>query len=138
MSGNVTFDIGPTEDDTLHVTSVVANHLPYEGISLIESGQAGVGDAISEGMEPTLSVLTNPAIGSAKLRFSLASPGLARISAFDVTGRHVTTITERHYEAGLYEVTWDAAEMPRRAPGIYYFTLVAGDRSVTRPVILLR
>jgi hypothetical protein len=137
-SGNVTFDLNPTEDDTLYVTSVVADHIPYEGFSLIESDNSGIGGSGVSPEEISLRPLTNPCVGSARLRFGLPRAGVVRISAFDVTGRLVAKIVERSYDAGFHEVRWETGEAAKPAPGLYYLSLVAGDRSVTRPVILLR
>jgi hypothetical protein len=62
-----------------------------------------------------------------------AQPVVLRI--YDVLGREVATLLKGNLTQGNYEVKWDGSGF---ASGIYFYTLVAGQRSTTRKMVLLR
>jgi hypothetical protein len=83
-------------------------------------------------------VVPNPFRNSTELRFSLAAPGPARLSVYDVGGRLVRVLCDGELPAGDHVVTWKAGTGSLRASaGIYFVRLETGERRVTKRVVLL-
>ena len=57
------------------------------------------------------------------------------LKVYDVLGREVATLVNEQKPAGNYEVTFDAADL---SSGIYFYTLRAGSKNITKKMILLR
>ena len=47
----------------------------------------------------------------------------------------MTTVTDRHYPAGLHSVRWDARGV---ASGLYLYRIQAGDNVVTKRMMMLK
>ena len=77
----------------------------------------------------------NPFNPSTTIRFRLDRPGRAGLKVFDLLGREVAALFEGEADAGIHEVTWNAAGT---ASGLYYYRLIAGSRVDTRTMILMR
>jgi hypothetical protein len=139
-SGEITFAINPSGENTLHVTSTAPDHLPYEGSALIEGGSAGIPTGDPSGAETAFHLTGNPVVGGTTFRFSLRDPGPVRIEVFDVSGRLVDEIVNRPYDSGIHAVGWEVSGSARRqiAPGIYFVTFSTGEYAVTRQAVLLR
>ncbi len=58
-----------------------------------------------------------------------------RLAIYDVLGREVTTLIDQSTEPGRHEVTWTAEDLPS---GVYVYRLQIGDRTPTRPMLLIR
>lgn len=58
----------------------------------------------------------NPSSGQFSVPFALAEAADVRIHVYDVTGRMVATLSDRSYEAGAYETSFDGSSV---APGVY-------------------
>ncbi|MBM2840969.1 MAG: hypothetical protein HW412_1497 [Bacteroidetes bacterium] len=63
------------------------------------------------------------------------SSTLVEVRVFDVIGREVVTLVNEVKQPGLYEIAWDAGNMPS---GIYYYRMKTGGFSDTKKAILLR
>ncbi len=81
----------------------------------------------------------NPTTGSAIIAFVLPEAGPARLEVFDVAGRKVALLADGTREAGLHHVAWDGMTGPgrRAAPGVYFYRLTAGDRTLSRRLVML-
>lgn len=65
----------------------------------------------------------------------LASLHQVRLSVYDLLGREVAVLVNGMQAAGAYSVTFDASTL---ASGVYVYTLRAGDRVVTKKMILMK
>jgi len=65
----------------------------------------------------------------------LASLHQVRLSVYDLLGREVAVLVDGMQAAGAYTVTFDATTL---ASGVYVYTLRAGDRVVTKKMILMK
>jgi hypothetical protein len=85
-----------------------------------------------------ISVSPNPLRTSALISFRLEEPGAARVRIFDVRGRHLSTVADADYSAGLHHVAWDAGPRATSKGGVYYVVvdLRGGDRIARRAVVL--
>jgi hypothetical protein len=101
----------------------------------IEGSELQAAPALAE-----VSSAPNPFRGTTAIRFTLAGGAEARLSVFDLAGRQVREIVHRASQSGSQSVAWDGrgAGGDPLASGVYFFQLSAGDRAVTRRLVLLR
>lgn len=78
----------------------------------------------------------NPIHSSAVIEFSLAEPGNAVLSLYDVNGRVVDTITEGIYSAGSNTVEWNPSE--ELSSGYYLMRIETLDGWSVKSCLLLR
>lgn len=104
----------------------------------------GVGDdpdaAAPATVELALSVAPNPIRGTGTVQLELPRPGPVRLAVYDVTGRRLATIANREFQAGTHALAVRAEDdQGRRVPtGVYFLRLEAGERSVTRRMLVVR
>ena len=60
---------------------------------------------------------------------------LVTLKVYDILGREVATLVNEQKPAGKYEVKFDASKL---SSGIYFYTLTAGSKNITKKMILLR
>ena len=77
----------------------------------------------------------NPFNPVTTIRFELQERMLVRIDVFGVNGKHVTTVCNGVFPKGVHDVSWTASNV---ASGVYFARLKAGDRVVTRRMLLLK
>lgn len=76
----------------------------------------------------------NPFNNSTTIEFTLAQPGLVKLVIYDIRGRHVETLINKSYPAGVHNTTWHA-DAPS---GVYFCRLeVTGEQSFTHQQKLL-
>ena len=90
--------------------------------------------AAGKGLETALRpAAPNPNRGAARVAFSLAEAGWARVSVVDVLGREVAVLHAGATEAGAHEAA--TAGLPA---GTYLVVLDAGGQRVTQPMTVVR
>ena len=77
----------------------------------------------------------NPFNPTTTIRFSLPVDARARLSVHDLLAREVAVLFDGEVAAGEHETRFDATGLPS---GVYLYRLVAGGRTVTRSMHLLR
>lgn len=77
----------------------------------------------------------NPFNPVTKIKFEIPRSSNAKLSVFDVTGRLLTEIFNRDFEAGTYETDFDGS---RYSSGVYFYKLEAGSYTKTRKMILIK
>jgi len=77
-----------------------------------------------------------PARGDVALRFALPSAAHVQIAMFDVAGRKIATLADGAYEAGRHGTTWKRGTAGRS--GVYFARMIAGGRTLTQRVLVLR
>jgi hypothetical protein len=121
-------------------------HIPIYFGGANQGGYPPASEAVAEpvdGGAPPLREATsapNPFRGATTIRFGLAQGQEARLRIFDLTGRQVRELMHRATEAGAQEMQWDGRDQERNplASGIYFYQVTAGERSVTKKLVLLR
>ena len=82
--------------------------------------------------------IPNPTAGRAELRFSLPSPGPARLDLLDVQGRVVRTLLDRPWlAAGPHAVALDVRSGSPIPAGVYFCRLDAGDASARGRIVVV-
>jgi hypothetical protein len=77
----------------------------------------------------------NPFNPVTKIRFDVPKDSKIRISVFDVLGKEVARLAEQYFQPGQYELTWDAANY---TSGVYFYSMIANDYSVTKKMVLVK
>jgi hypothetical protein len=82
----------------------------------------------------------NPFNPSTTITYTLERPAAVRLVIFDVSGRELNTLVNRHQSAGRYTVRWNAAEIGglKLASGVYVARLQAGDRVALQKMVLAK
>lgn len=83
----------------------------------------------------TLTNYPNPFASATTIAFTLDRPGLVRIAAFDVSGRHVLDVVNGHMTSGAHVVRFDGS---RLAVGTYLLKLDTESRSETNLMAISR
>ena len=77
----------------------------------------------------------NPFNPTTKIRFGLPESQFVSLKVFDVLGNTLATLVNENLSAGSYSFNFDASKL---SSGIYFYTLTAGNASITKKMILLR
>jgi len=77
----------------------------------------------------------NPFNPSTLIKYNLPESGLVTIKVFDVVGSEIKTLVNEEKPAGIYEVKFDASEVPS---GIYFYKLQAGSYTETKKMLLMK
>ncbi|HET6566936.1 MAG TPA: alpha-amylase family glycosyl hydrolase [Rhodothermales bacterium] len=77
----------------------------------------------------------NPFRQATTLAFSLPRPEHVRLAVYDVLGRQVAVLQDGQLAAGHHQVDFEADGL---ASGMYFYRLEAGDRVVTKRMLLVR
>jgi len=81
-------------------------------------------------------VSPDPVRAEARVAFTMAHAGSARIALHDVQGREVALLADREFAAGAHELAFTPRAL-RTGAGLHFITLVAGGERVVRRCILL-
>jgi hypothetical protein len=77
----------------------------------------------------------NPFNPSTNIRFSLTEANQVTLKVFDMLGQEVVTLVNEFINAGSYEVTFDASNLPT---GIYTYSLTAGNFQSVKKMMLIK
>jgi len=77
----------------------------------------------------------NPFNPTTTIAFDLPQAGPVVITVFDILGKEVAILSNTYYEAGSYNLTFDAKEL---STGVYFYTIHAGSFSMTRKMMVLK
>jgi hypothetical protein len=95
---------------------------------------------LSTGKPVLLAPEPNPFSSSTNIQFFLPSDRYASIKTYDVSGRLLSSVSNRYYSRGINAVSWDGrdAGLKRLSSGIYFIELTSGGTRSVQKVILLR
>ncbi|MDQ7051679.1 MAG: T9SS type A sorting domain-containing protein [candidate division KSB1 bacterium] len=77
----------------------------------------------------------NPFNPSTTIQLAVPKASHVTITIYDMVGRHVATLVDEEYPAGVYRVVFDAGEL---ASGLYVYRITAGGFQATRKMLLLQ
>ena len=82
----------------------------------------------------------NPFNPITEIRYYLPLDLHVKLEVFDVTGRKLAVLVDRHEESGEKTICWDGRDERGHwlASGVYFYRLVAGDFVQTKKMVLLR
>jgi hypothetical protein len=82
-----------------------------------------------------LSNYPNPFNPTTAISYELSADSHVTLKVYDVLGREVETLVNQNQKVGKYDVTFDGS---RLASGVYFYRLVAGNRVMTRKMLLVK
>ena len=77
----------------------------------------------------------NPFNPTTNIGFQIADRGFVSLKVFDILGNEVATLVNEEKPAGIYEVNFDAVELPS---GIYFYKLQTGSFVETKKMVLIK
>ena len=82
----------------------------------------------------------NPFNPTTTISFTLPERAHANLSVFDVNGNVIKTLVDDLLEEGSREVKWDGKDTRGRAvsSGVYFYRLKAGEKVLTKKMVLLK
>jgi hypothetical protein len=83
----------------------------------------------------TLGAYPNPFNPATTIEFSLRESGHVSLRVYDIAGKLVAELADRHYDAGMHRVAFDSSHQPS---GIYLLRLDANGFTMTQKLILLK
>jgi hypothetical protein len=120
----------------LYLRQVTANEVVAQSVPLIGVGS---GAASVEGAGPPDFALRrsrpNPFTRVTTIEFAVPRAERVRLEILDVRGRLIETLVDGPRPAGRYTATWSARGAPS---GMYFCRLVAGGRTATSKLALMR
>jgi hypothetical protein len=87
-----------------------------------------------------LTILPNPTQRETSISFYMAGTGRVDINVYDVTGKLVSRLANKDFQAGHHEVSWRGTDMNDKdmPSGVYFCRVETSQFSTTRKQILLR
>jgi hypothetical protein len=77
----------------------------------------------------------NPFNPMTTILFSLAKKETVRLKIYDITGSEVKTLVDGEYDAGIYNVEFNASQL---SSGVYFYQIIAGDFKETKKLQVLK
>jgi hypothetical protein len=77
----------------------------------------------------------NPFNPVTKIEFSISEKNMVNLSVFDLAGNEVATLVSEVRNPGNYSVTFSGKGL---ASGIYFYRLTAGDKAITKKMLLMK
>lgn len=82
----------------------------------------------------------NPFNASTQIEYELPSSAHVILKIYDILGREVRTLIDRHQDSGNHKALWDGKNEARKAvsSGLYIYKLTAGNRVQTKKILFLK
>lgn len=77
----------------------------------------------------------NPFNPQTNIRFEIPRAALVILKVYNSLGEEITTLTNEELRAGVYEVQFDATNLPS---GMYYYRIAAGNYTQTKKMVLVK
>jgi len=93
---------------------------------------------------PTETVLhgnyPNPFNPSTSISYGLSQDALVRIEVFNIRGQKVTTLVNKHQQAGYHTASWDGTDKSGKAvsSGVYFYKMNAGSFNKINKMMLMK
>ena len=131
----LTYNTGINENDTTLRLHFPYEQLPWAGTHACNCGlnknQEGKREADVEAAniiqpldklniatpEVALSAFPNPVVNSNTIRYHVATAGNVTISVYDISGKQIALLLDKHQDAGTYSVQWNTGKIAR---GTYF------------------
>ena len=82
----------------------------------------------------------NPFNPTTTISFSLPRDGMVSVKVFNMLGQEIATLADGYYQAGRYQVNWDAlnGSQNRVASGVYFYAVESSDVRLVKKMVLLK
>ena len=98
----------------------------------------GVAENVSANQPATITLrqnYPNPFNPSTTFSFSLPEASHAELAIFNTLGQEVARLVDQRFPAGDHRRQWEAGALPA---GLYVYRLQAGERVLTKKLLLLK
>jgi hypothetical protein len=101
---------------------------------------AGIDDMAGGGVIRLAQNTPNPFAPSTRISFSLPKALDVNMNIYNVEGRRVVNLLDERLNAGKHDVAWDGRDASGRpvAPGVYWYSLRADGKALTRKMVLMK
>jgi len=117
----------------------VKNRILYAKIDGIEYGLIPVLVDDKENLQPTVLFLSqnypNPFNPLTKIIYSVPEISNVVIKVFYILGNEIETLVNEERQAGTFEITWYAEDVPS---GIYFYQLKTNESTITKKMVVLQ
>jgi len=97
---------------------------------------------VAENLIASVSLIRpNPFATQAAIHYTVPAQGTAvSLRLYDIRGRLVRTLVDRHHAGGVYEAAWDGRDSHGRtvSSGVYFAQILIGDLDETRKIAYVR
>ena len=82
----------------------------------------------------------NPFNPSTQITYEVAEKSYVSISIYDISGKLVRTLVDKHHSPGKYSIPWDGKNVlgQQVSSGIYLYRLTTDDKVIIRRMLLLK
>jgi hypothetical protein len=82
----------------------------------------------------------NPFRDKVAISYQLSSRQQVKLAVYDITGRLTKTLVNGNQTPGIYKLQWDGRDEKGQeaANGVYFYSLQAGDRTLTKKLVLVK
>jgi fibronectin type 3 domain-containing protein len=82
----------------------------------------------------------NPFNPNTKIKFALTGKTRISLIVYDLLGRKAAALADGIFDAGYHEIIWNGNNGQGNAvtSGVYFYRLVAGDKSISRKMVILK
>lgn len=87
---------------------------------------------------PTLRIFPNPAIGEAKISFTVPEKGFVSVKIYDSAGMLVETLMEEVKNPGTYLISWNKGSGKKLPAGVYFCILITSKVEKVEKFLLVR
>jgi hypothetical protein len=77
----------------------------------------------------------NPFNSVTHIRYTISQNGNVSLKVFDILGDEISTLVNNYHASGEYDVIFKADNL---TSGIYFYTLISGNYTATKKLILLK
>ena len=77
----------------------------------------------------------NPFNPTTNISYSLSKKSHVEIKVYNLLGAEVATLVDEYKEAGNFNIVFDSSDL---ASGVYFYQLKAGDKTMTRKMMLMK
>lgn len=109
------------------------HHIAYKVSCVSGCGVISTNDIAERNVVMLEDAYPNPAVKSVSIGYELNKPAQVSLEISDILGRKLITFNEGTRSAGNYSIAVDASKL---ALGIYFYTLKAGETSLTKRMII--
>lgn len=135
----ITLEVIGCQDETACNYSTIATNSGY--CSYPEENYNCIGELLSNDKLTILdnysiyNIYPNPFNPTTTISFAIPEFGLTTITAYNINGRQLETLTNEVLSIGNYSINWNASDYPS---GVYLIRMVSGDFTHTQKVVLVK
>jgi hypothetical protein len=121
-----------------YIYAASSRHSGYE-ILEFDSTASGIGDVPMRSLA-LYQNYPNPFNPVTTLSFVLDRPSAVTLTIYDVTGRRIATVIDEPMSEGPHDVLWESTDIGGHtlSSGVYFYRLKAGNRTMTKKMVLLK